>query len=204
MNLHNNNLMKKISLEGVADFLGVGNLGPSLKPRQPNVPLKELGEKKVLLSWEANSRPHSTDDTAQRMTRTYTVIGVVIALVLIILQEFFLLLLIGSMLFVRYVLAKVPPEKITYTLSTHGLTIGNDTYYWSELLQYFFLDGHGEHVVAIDIAGATVPRLFVSYHAKDKSTIREILDQHLIFLETPPQSSLDKTYENLMGKLTLK
>jgi hypothetical protein len=129
---------------------------------------------------------------------------VVIALVLIILQEFFLLLLIGSMLFVRYVLAKVPPEKINYTLSTHGITIGPETYYWKELLQYFFLDGVGEHVVAVDIEGAAMPRLFISFHPKDKQAIKEILDQHLIYIETPPKSTFDKTYDSIMSKLTLK
>ncbi|NMB70397.1 hypothetical protein GYA27_04340 [candidate division WWE3 bacterium] len=194
----------KLSFAGVSDLLGLNNIVPTVKPRQPNVDIKALGEKKILLSWEADSRPHTTDVSEQRMTRTYTVIGVVIALVLIILQEFFLLLLIGSMLFVRYVLAKVPPEKINYTLSTHGITIGPETYYWKELLQYFFMDGVGEHVVAVDIEGAAMPRLFISFHPKDKETIKEILDQHLIYLETPPKSAFDKTYETIMSKLTLK
>lgn len=194
----------KISFEGVSNLLGINNIVPTVKPRQPNVDIKALGEKKILLSWEADSRPHTADVSEQRMTRTYTVIGVVIALVLIILQEFFLLLLIGSMLFVRYVLAKVPPEKINYTLSTHGITIGPETYYWKELLQYFFLDGVGEHVVAVDIEGAAMPRLFISFHPKDKQAIKEILDQHLIYIETPPKSAFDKTYDNIMSKLTLK
>ena len=136
--------------------------------------------------------------------KTLVKISAVFAMVLIILQEFFLLLLIGSMLFVRYVLAKVPPEQITYTFSTHGITIGPDTYYWPELLQFFFVDITGEHVVAVDIAGATIPRLFITYHAKDKEVIKEILGQHLAYLETPPKSTFDKTYESLMGKLAVK
>jgi len=194
----------KFSLEGASELLGLGNVVPTLKPRQPNVDIKALGEKKIFLTWEANSRPHSTDDSANKMNRTYTVIGVVIALVLIILQEFFLLLLIGSMLFVRYVLAKVPPEKVTYTVSTHGITIGSETYYWRELFQYFFLDTPGEHIVAVDIEGSAMPRLFISYHAKDKAALKEIFDQHLVYLETPPRTAFDKTYDNIMSKLTLK
>ena len=194
----------RFSIESVGDFFGLGAVNPVVKPRQTNVDIKALGEKRILLSWEADSRPHTSDDSTQRLVRTSSMIGIVIALVLIILQEFFLLLLIGSMLFLRYVLAKVPPEKITYTISTHGITIATDNYYWNELLQYFFLDNDGQHVLAIDIEGVAIPRLFISYHPKDKAAIKEILDQHIIYLETPPQSAFDKTYGNIMSKLTLK
>ena len=191
-----------LNLDSVGNFFGLG--GIVTKPHQPNVDIKALGEKKIFLTWEGNSRPHADDPTTASYNRTYTVIGIVIGVILIILQEFFLLLLIGSMLFVRYVLAKVPPEKITYTLSTHGITIDKDTYYWSELLQYFFTEYNGENILAVDIAGATVPRLFISFNKKDKQAIKDVLDQHLIYIENPPKSVLDRTYDSIMSKLSFK
>lgn len=193
-----------LSIKGAANyFLGTGTPNKE-EPRKPLIDPATLGEKKILLSWEAFSRPHTNDDASMRMTRSLTMIGIVIAFVLVILQEFFLLLLIGSMLFVRYVLTKVPPETITYTLSTHGISIGDDQYFWVELNHFFFTEMAGSPVVAIDINGVAFPRIYVTYLHHDKEKIKHILSEHLVYLEQVPRTVFDKTYDSVMDKLNVK
>jgi hypothetical protein len=192
----------KISLPSASSFLGFSLTSNNEKPAPVDV--QNLGDKKILLSWESLSRPHQADFSANKLTRTFTIIGVVIAFVLIILGEFWLLLVIGSMLFVNYVLSKVPPEKISYTISTHGVSVGGTIYYWADLTDFFFKDTEGSNVVIIGVRGTTLPRIYLTYLAKDREEIHKILAEHLVYLEKEPKSTFDRTYEALMGKLDTK
>ncbi len=96
----------------------------------------ETGEVKTLLEWEAASRPFRKKDRSYYTTSA--VIVILLCLILLLAQEFLLIAVLLSLTFVAYVLAYVPPHSIKYRLSTQGITIGEDFYFWHFLDAFWF------------------------------------------------------------------
>lgn len=166
--------------------------------------LEKLGEKKVFLSWEALGRAERSGEMGIKFTRTFTIIGVFVGLVLMIMQEFFLILAVGSVIFVVQALTKAAPEIVKYQLSNHGLLIDGTLYYWDQLKRYFFIQRDGKEALAIDTTLGFPGRLFVSFNQKDREEIKRILDQRLFFLEEEPKTFLDTAYEKILDKFDIQ
>jgi hypothetical protein len=138
----------------------------------------------------------------KKMTRSFAIIGVVVALFLVILQEYFLILVVASLIFVSQVLAKTPPENASYEISSYGITIDDRLYYWPELRRFFFFN-HEEHSgIAVDMVSGFPTRLFLTLEPAQHNTAKDILIQHLQFLESEPETLLDRTYKSVTDKFT--
>lgn len=166
-------------------------------------PANEEVKREVLYSWNAVSRP--TQQTINpKMTRTFIVIGVVISLVFVAMQQFFLIMGILSLVFVSYMLMQVPAEEVGYEISNLDLKYGERAYKWRELLQFFFMETAGMDVVAVDVREGLPSRLYLTLLPGDKEKIRHFLGDHLPYLEAEPKTFADKAYESVVGKLNLK
>ncbi|MFC1624760.1 hypothetical protein ACFL15_00020 [Patescibacteria group bacterium] len=166
--------------------------------------VEKLGQKEVYLSWEALGRAEKENDIGLKFTRTFTIIGIFVGLVLVIMQEFFLILAVGSIIFVIQALTKTPPELVKYQLSNFGLLIGDDFYYWNKLKRYFFVKVDGVESLAIDTTLGFPGRLFISLGGQDKQKIKTVLDKRLYFLEEEPKTFFDTTYEKILDKFSFK
>ncbi|MBU1133276.1 hypothetical protein KKG08_03340 [Patescibacteria group bacterium] len=166
--------------------------------------LEKLGEKKVFLAWEALGRAEKSGEMGIKFTRTFTIIGVFVGLVLMIMQEFFLILAVGSVIFVVQALTKATPEIVKYEFSNHGLLINETLYYWDQLKRYFFILRDGGEAIAIDTTLGFPGRLFISFIPKDKEEIKRILDQRLFFLKEEPKTFLDTAYEKILDKFDIQ
>lgn len=166
--------------------------------------LEKLGEKKVFLSWEVLGRAEKSGEMGIKFTRTFTIIGVFVGLVLVVMQEFFLILAVGSVIFVVQALTKATPELVKYELSNHGLLVDETLYYWDQLKRYFFILRDGSEAMAIDTTLGFPGRLFLSFNLKDKEEIKRILDQRLFFLKEEPKTFLDTTYEKILDKFDIQ
>ncbi len=191
-----------MNLNTFSDFLGITNS----KATEPGVSTKPifdpttLGEKKVLMQWESDSRVERKGFN-KKFTRTMIVLIVVVALLLAIMQEFFLILAIGSLVFISYALAKTAPEKVSITLSTHGLTYDDKFYYWAEFKQFFFNNQEGVLHLIVDTNEKLPGRLYILCNPTDQDKIKEIFSRYLPLLDKIPETSLDKTYKNLLSKI---
>ena len=165
---------------------------------------EKLGEKKVFLAWESLGRHERGGDVGIKFTRTFTIIGVFIGLVLMVMQEFFLILAVGSVIFVIQALTKAPPEMVKYELSNQGLLIDETLYYWNQLRRYFFITRDGGEAIAVDTTLGFPGRLFLSFNPKDKEEIKRIFDQRLYFIEEEPKTFLDTTYEKVLDKFDIR
>src|SRR3989344_6932713 len=112
---------------------------PQQQSAQSEFDPSRLGPKDIYMAWQAAGRPVQQFGS-QKMTRSFAVIGVVIALFLVILQEYFLILVVASLIFVSQVLAKTPPETTSYEISSYGITIDGVVYYWHDLRRFFFFN----------------------------------------------------------------
>ena len=123
-----------MNLKDLASYIGVTSTKKEELPVQPATPVQAttpeaLGEKKVLYAWESSSKlgKRSWDP---KMVRTGVVIGVVVGLLLFLMQEFFLILVVASVIFISYILSNSPMENIAHEISTHGVKTGDQQFYW--------------------------------------------------------------------------
>jgi len=196
-----------MNVAGLAHLVGLTNTKPVKEgPQKRQLPEEfdksKLEDKKIFLSWEAVSRP-PRKDMSDRITRSSTIIGIVLALILVILKEFFLILVIVSLIFVGHVLAKVPPEKLRYSLSNHGLMIGEEQYYWHQFYRFFFMENAGLQVLAIDSLSGSPPRIFMTINVVDKEKIKEFLSNYLDYIEEEPKTMIDRSYESVLNKFNI-
>lgn len=159
----------------------------------------KLGPKKVYLSWEALARPKSSGKTT-KFSRTMIIIGIFLGLLLVLMQEYALILLIASLIFVNEAIKKSAPQTVKHEISTHGFNYAGQMYYWHQLRRFFFQDNN---ILCIDTYDIFPGRLFVLYSGKDQKEIRESLEKHINYVEEMPKTSFEKAYDSVMNKLNL-
>jgi hypothetical protein len=193
-----------MKLPSISEILGLPQIVPTrTNPAPVDFDPTKLGPKEVAFKWAATSRP-PTQGMNKRLTRTFLIIGAVIALLLVIMQEFFLILIVASILFLTYVLSKTVPESLNYEISNHGVQIGERTYYWHQLRQFFFFQKNGLEVLAIDTYLGLPARLFLTINQSDKQALQDYLISRITFLAEEPKTPFDKAYESLLSKFNFE
>lgn len=191
-------------LDSTLDFLSI----PNPKSKKTEEDKKEfdpttLGPKKVLFTWEALSRPEYKEK-GNKFNKTLLAIGIVIGLILIIMQEFFLVLLIASLVFISNVLSKTQPEQVRYEITNHGFSYAGKLYYWNRLKQFFFQKESAYPTLVIDLYDSFPSRLFVIYNKEDESKIKDFFKEHVTYVEEEPKTFLDKGYESIISKFNIE
>lgn len=183
-------------------------VGPLIGMSLPENPNKEiiknfdpntLGPKKVHITWDAPSRLEFGNGN-KKVSRTFIIIGVFLGLILAVMQEFGLIIMIASMMFVFYAIKKVSPEKVTHEISTHGFNYAGQLYYWHQLKNFFF---ENDNLLIISTYDVLPGRLFVLIDKEDKKKIKEHLENYIHYLAAAPKTSIDKFYDFVVDKLNL-
>lgn len=187
----------------VTDFLGVTNAKSRefVGPSNPQFDVEREGEKKVLHAWEAQSRIAKSEDP--RFDRTTVVIGAVVAFFLVVVGEIWLILVIASMVFLKFMLSAAPSEKVSHELSNHGASYAGTFYYWNELRHFFFVKQGGFDVLCIDMRENLPGRLYFGIKAEDKEKIKGIVSKYLPFLPEPPKTFLDRAYDLTSDRISM-
>ncbi len=159
-------------------------------------------ERKVFYAWEAMARPELKSISKKKL-KTLTVVGVGICVVLIAMQEFFLILGVLSLIFVSYMLTHTPPESVKYELTNKGVKFGEIFYNWTNLKYFFFTNEAGVDAVAIDTVNTVPARLYLTIKAGDRDRVHELLAQYVNYLEQAPKTFVDRAYGSVMDKLDL-
>ncbi len=192
-------------LTDLTDFLGISNVkAREAKPPKiiENTPEK-LGPRKTLYKWTAPERiPLST--IKPKMMKSLFIIGGVVGMFLVLLGEFPIILVLASVIFVAFVLANTPINDAEYELSTHGVEINKQFYFWKDLAQFFIKEETKElKTLCIDTKLEIPARLFLTIKSEDHDKIREICETYLAYLEEPPYTWLDGLYKKVTSQLDL-
>ena len=183
-------------------------VGPLIGLHVPENPNKEivksfdpdkLGPKKVHMTWSAPNKLEMGNGN-KKISRTFIIIGVFLGLILAVMQEFGLIVLIASMMFVFYAIKKASPEKVTHEISNHGFSYAGELYYWHQLKNFFF---DKNNLLVISTYDPLPGRLFVIFDQDDKKKIQDHLEEYIHYLPEVPKTSLDKFYEFVVDKLNL-
>ena len=189
-----------MDLSSIGNMVGIKSSHENIEPPKiPGYSREQLGEKKVFLSWEAMSHAEK-HGMNKRFVRAFTIIGIFIGLLLLAMQEFFVLLVIGSVIFITQALMKMPPENLKYEINSFGININGKLYYWDVLRRYFFIDREGIEIVVVDTTLGIPGRLFINFNQKDKESIKEVFNKYLHFLEQEPKTFFDEAYDKIVKK----
>jgi hypothetical protein len=188
-----------MNLSNLGNMVGIKSHDNSQPPKELENSREQLGEKKVFFNWEATSHPE-TRGMSKRLIRALTIIGIFVGLLLLAMQEFFVILVIGSVIFVTHALMKMPPENMKYELNSYGININSKLYYWDELRRYFFIERGEVEIAAVDTTTGIPGRLFVYFDPKDRDTIKEVFNKYLHFLEQEPKTFFDEAYDKIVKR----
>jgi hypothetical protein len=156
---------------------------------------------KILLEWRAPARPYK-----QRNREYFTTIGAIVfllAVILLFLKEWLLIGAIIALAFLAYVLASVPPETVSYKVTTRGVEVADKPYLWERLGRFWFSKKWGVQVLHIDHWGLPTQLLFVLGSKMSSEELRKVLDKFL-FYEKPEKTPIDKAAEWLQKKVPLE
>lgn len=165
---------------------------------KPKIPREE----KVLLEWDALSRPFKQRD--RRYFTSIAVIAIFLVLIFLFMREFLLVATILAVAFVYYTLNTVAPEETHHKITTHGVNVSGQLFPWEELKEFWLTEKLGSDVINIDTKKTFPARIFVLAGKGDKDTIVKVLSEHLPFQETPKETLFDKVAEKMEGKISLE
>jgi hypothetical protein len=164
-------------------------------PKIPNQGSLKTGKPevmKVLISWRSPSR------IFKRLSRErFATIGAIVflvAIILVFLQEWFLIAVIISLAFFSYILSHIQPEEIEHQITNKGVTTGGKSYVWDQLLGFWFEQQEGQSVLMVDGSDRFPFRLLLLLGEKKKEDIQKILTAYL------PEEKPEKTWTDRAGE----
>lgn len=164
--------------------------------------MTEAEEIKTLLSWKAPARPFRKKDRSY-----YTTIAILVILLVLIAflaREFLLIGVLLALAFVAYVLAFVPPGEMAYSVSTQGVTTGDDFYFWHYLDSFWFKEKDGVKVLHIQTRLQFPAQLMLVLEGQDEEQVKKIVARFLPFHEKPHKSWMEKWSESLQKHFPLE
>ncbi len=164
--------------------------------------MSEAEEIRTLLSWEAPARPFRKKDRSYYTT--IAVLAILLMLIAFLAHEFLLIGVILSFAFVAYVLAFVPPHIIKYKISTQGITIVEDFYFWHFLDSFWFKEKDGSKVLHIQTRLRFPAQLMLVLDGGDEEKIKKLMARFLPYVEVPYKSWMEKWSESLQKHFPLE
>jgi len=135
------------------------------------------------LEWQAPGRPFE-----KRGKQYFSTVILIALLVEVCLGFFFiifwpLMLLVASLVFLVFVLAKVPPTDFHYKLSSEGVRVEDHFYLWQELYDFYFKRRSGIDVVHVRTKAFFPGELTLSIAPNSKEQVKTILIRFLPYRE---------------------
>lgn len=155
---------------------------------------------KELFSWVAPERVFVARD--KKWFGNLAILGLLLLVITLFLRDFLLMGVILAVLFVFYILATVPPEKVENKITTQGLVIHNHSYLWEELADFWFSEKYGQELLKIETYLRFPPELVLLIDKEDKDKIRDLLAKYIPFREVASKGLIDKSSEWFTKKLS--
>jgi hypothetical protein len=149
---------------------------------EPESPPKRI-EEKVLLSWNAPTRPFKR--RAKDFYVSLIAISSLVGLILFIIEGIMPVILLISLVFLFYVLSTVEPEKIEYQITNFGIKVGDKRTPWDLMGRFWFTQRFGSELLIVEIF--QLPgRMELVIDGADKEKIKQAMSDYLLHEKAPP------------------
>jgi hypothetical protein len=163
--------------------------------------IKSINEEKTLFEWESAERSYKKRD--KDFWITVVAILVLFSVILFFIQEFFLIVALVSILFLYYVLATVPPEKIKSKITNRGVYFGEAEYKWDILARFWFKKNLDSEMLEFE-TNLNFPRqISLVINEEDKEELKKVVLKKLPLIESSP-NFIDKVAKWFGDRLPLE
>lgn len=148
------------------------------------------GNIKTLLSWRSPARPWKP-----RGRSFYVGAFVITALVsalLFLFSEYVLIFTAWALTFAAVVLASIRPTDVTHRISNQGITIGERTFLWQEMYDFYFKRQFGEEVLHVRTQTLFPGELIITLGSLSKNHVMDTIVHYLPFRESVERSFIEK------------
>ena len=163
--------------------------------------LLDTNEEKVLFEWVAAERAFQRRE--KDFWVTAVAILVLVAVIFIFIKEFFLIIALGSLLFMFYVLSTVPPADVKYMITNRGVYFGEIHYYWDVLEKFWFKKSLSTEMIHFGTVLKFPRTVSLVIKPADKDKLQELVLKKLPLIDNPP-SMIDKITEWFASRLPLE
>lgn len=154
----------------------------------------------LIVEWDAPSRPFKKRD--QQYYRTIIAIVVLISLILFFAGQFLPIAVVISIGFLSYVMNSIPPQEVHNKITTWGIHIDEQLYYWEEMGRFWFETKLDQRVMYIEI-GRFPNRITLLLNGIEEEALTELLSEVLIN-QKPQPTYFDKAAEWLETHIPLE
>lgn len=155
---------------------------------------------KPLLEFEAYERPHKV--WTREFYSSVIVIAFLVSVILYFIEGLMPVVVIWTLVFMLWAMAKTEPRKIKTALTTFGLKSSNKTYRYEEMDSYWLETRLGSRLLRINLS--MVPWHIVTVIDPDKEVeIRKIVGERVLYQE-PAVTWLDKAMKWVNEKMPLE
>lgn len=153
----------------------------------------------VVYVWQAPSRPFK--QRKRRYFTTVITIALLISLILFFAGQFLPIAVVVAVAFLSYVMATIPPHVVTHQLTTFGIRLEDELYYWEEMGWFWFTSKYGQRMLNIEI-GRFPNRLVLMLGDTSEDDLRYMLEAVLVE-QTPPPTYYERAAAWISEKIPL-
>lgn len=155
---------------------------------------------KVILEWVAPSRPFRKRN--KQFFTTVLVIASLISLILFFSGQFLPIAMVFSVVFLNYVLAVIPPQDISHSITNLGIKVEGKLYSWQELGRFWFDKKYDSLLLYIETAYFP-GRLILVLPEEKRQVVTELLTEVLL-QQRPPLTTIEKLAKWFQEKFPLE
>ena len=170
-------------------------------PNKAGATFEDLNEEVVLFEWEAAERVYKTRD--KDFWITTVAILVIVSVIFFLIKEFFLIMALGSVLFLFYVLSTVEPGKIKNKITNRGIYLGEAMYPWELLVRFWFKNSLGTEAILFETNLRFPPQVVLVIDPKDKEKLKNLVVKKIPLIESSP-NFVDKANKWFAERLPLE
>lgn len=145
---------------------------PQVDPKDLAQKLPQSIQEELIVDWVAPSRPYKK--RSRQFFSTMWAIALLVAVILIFANQIIFAMVVGALAFMAHLLFKIPPGNIYYAVTTFGIRIGEELYFWEELNHFWFDTKYGQRVLMIDTVRFP-HRLTLVIYPEDEEILRKLL-----------------------------
>ncbi len=153
----------------------------------------------LVFNWQAPSRPFKKHN--RQYFTTIATIVLLLSLILFFAGQFLPIAVVIAVAFLSYIMATIPPQTITNSITTFGVRNEEELYFWDELGRFWFDTKHGQEILYIEVDRFPF-RLALLLGNESKEQLTEILSEILIN-QKPALTETEKLAKWLQKKVPL-
>jgi hypothetical protein len=153
----------------------------------------------IVYQWQAPSRPFKKHK--RQYFTTIATIVLLLCLILFFAGQFLPIAVVIAVAFLSYIMATIPPQTITNSITTYGVRNEAELYFWDELGRFWFEKKHNDDVLYIEVIRFPF-RLALLTGQEPKEILTEIMSE-ILLNERPALTETERFAQWLQKKVPL-